>query len=210
MKVLLINGSPHAHGCTYTALCEIAETLRQEQVECEIFHIGQEPIRGCTGCGKCRATGRCIFTNDSVNTVIEKAEQCDGFIFGSPVHFAAASGAMTSLMDRVFSAGGAAFAYKPGACALSARRAGTTAAYDQLNKYIGISNMIMVPAQYWNMVHGTTPEEVLQDKEGLQIMRGIGRSMAWLLRLIECGKAQGIALPQREEARQRTNFIGQK
>lgn len=206
MKVLLINGSPHKHGCTYTALAEIAKELEKEAIEAEIFHIGTQPIRGCVGCWRCGELGRCAYEGDIVNDVIEKARAADGFIFGSPVHFAAAGGAMTCLMDRLFAAGGSAFAYKPGASVVSARRAGTTAAYDQLNKYIGIAKMIMVPAQYWNMVHGNSAEEVLQDKEGLQIMRSIGRNMAWLLKLIANGRACGIALPV-EEARIATNFI---
>lgn len=206
MKVLLINGSPHKQGCTYTALAEIVKELEKEQIEGEIYHIGVKPIRGCIGCGQCRQTRRCAHTEDCVNEVIEKAEAADGFIFGSPVHYAAASGAMTSLMDRVFFADTPAFAYKPGASVVCARRAGTTAAYDQLNKYIGIAKMIMVPAQYWNMVHGSTPDEVRQDQEGMQVMRGLGRSMAWLLKLLANGKACGIPLPE-EEKRVWTNFI---
>ena len=206
MKVLLINGSPHKHGCTYTALAEVAAELEKEQIETEIYHIGVKPIRGCIGCWQCRTTHRCAHTEDCVNEVIEKAEAADGFIFGSPVHYAAASGAMTSLMDRVFYADSQAFAYKPGASVVSARRAGTTAAYDQLNKYIGIAKMIMVPAQYWNMVHGSNPDEVRQDLEGMQVMRGLGRSMAWLLNLLANSKACGIPLPE-EEKRLWTNFI---
>lgn len=206
MNVLLINGSPNKRGCTYTALAEIVKELEKENVETEIFHIGARPIRGCTGCKQCRESGLCAYTDDVVNEVIEKARGADGFIFGSPVHFASASGSMTALMDRLFYAASSAFAYKPGASVVSARRAGTTAAYDQLNKYIGISKMIMVPSQYWNMVHGHTPEEVQQDQEGLQIMRTLGKNMAWLLKLIENGKANGIRIPEAEKPIS-TNFI---
>jgi multimeric flavodoxin WrbA len=206
MKVLLINGSPHKHGCTYTALAEIVKELDKEQIESEIYPIGTDPIRGCIGCGRCRQTRRCSYTQDIVNTVLEKAEASDGFFFGSPVHYASAGGAMTALMDRLFFADSQAFAYKPGASVVSARRGGTTAAYDQLNKYIGISKMIMVPSQYWNMVHGNTPEEVAQDREGLQIMRTLGKNMAWLLKLLASGAQNGVPLPVEEE-HVWTNFI---
>jgi multimeric flavodoxin WrbA len=206
MNVLLINGSPHKHGCTYTALAEIVKELEKENIAWEIFHIGTRPIRGCIGCNQCSELDRCAYTEDCVNEVIEKARNADGFVFGSPVHFASASGSMTALMDRLFYAAGDAFAYKPGASVVSARRAGTTAAYDQLNKYIGISKMIMVPSQYWNMVHGNTPEELQQDQEGLQIMRTLGKNMGWLLKLLANGIANGIQIPE-EERRIATNFI---
>lgn len=208
MKVLLINGSPHKEGCTYTALKEIADTLEKEQIQTEIFHIGAAPIGGCIGCGVCAKakSGRCTFGNDTVNTLIEKAEQADGFVIGSPVHFAAASAAITSALDRAFYAGKSAFAYKPGAAIVSARRAGTTAALDQLNKYFTISNMPVVASQYWNMVHGSRPEDVAKDLEGLQTMRTLARNMAWLLKCIEAGKAAGINIPD-AEPKVRTNFI---
>lgn len=206
MKVLLINGSPHAHGCTYTALFEITKELDKANIASEIFQVGTQPVRGCVGCGRCRELNQCVHDDDIVNVVIRKAREADGFIFGSPVHFAAASGTMTALMDRVFYAASSAFAYKPGACVVSARRAGTTAALDQLNKYIGFARMIMVPSRYWNMVHGTTPEEVQQDLEGLQIMRSLGVNMAWMLSILASGRENGIPLPV-EEKRVRTNFI---
>ncbi|MBQ8650209.1 MAG: flavodoxin family protein [Flavobacteriales bacterium] len=205
MKVLLINGSPHTSGCTYTALSEVASTLNAHGIETEILHVGVRPVISCQACGLCKKEHRCIH-NDIVNLIIEKAEEADGFIFGSPVHYAAASGAMTTVMDRVLYAGSPAFAYKPAAVVVSARRGGCTAAYDQLNKYIGISRMIAVPSQYWNMVHGATAEDVARDEEGLQTMRTIGRNMAWLLRLIENGKKSGIPMPE-TEAVIRTNFI---
>jgi multimeric flavodoxin WrbA len=207
MKVLLINGSPKAHGCTYTALSEVAKEIEQAGIETEIFHVGNEPIRGCIGCGHCSKTksGRCVFNDDTVNIGLEKAKEADGFIFGSPVHYAAASGMITSFLDRFFYAGNC-LEYKPGAVVLSCRRGGATAAFDQLNKYFTIRSMPVVSSQYWNMVHGNTPEEVKQDLEGIQTMRTLGKNMAWLLRSIEAGKAAGITLPEKE-VRVATNFI---
>ncbi|WP_346886938.1 flavodoxin family protein [Clostridium sp. UBA1056] len=207
MKVLLINGSPNEKGCTYTALHEIAKELEKENIEAEIFHVGKDPIRGCMGCGHCYRSGscKCIFNDDTVNIALEKAKDMDGFIFGSPVHYASASGMLTSFLDRFFYAGNG-FEYKPGAAIVSCRRGGATAAFDQLNKYFTITNMPIVSSQYWNMVHGNTPEEVVQDLEGMQIMRTLGKNMAWLLKSIEAGKKSGISLPAKEE-RARTNFI---
>lgn len=207
MKVLLINGSPKAHGCTYTALSEVAGELEKENIKTEIFHVGNKPIRGCTACGSCSKDnpGRCIFDDDPVNIALEKAKEADGFVFGSPVHYASASGMITSFLDRFFYAGNC-FQYKPGAAIVSCRRGGSTAALDQLNKYFTISNMPIVSSQYWNMVHGNTPEEVRQDLEGMQTMRILGKNMAWLLKCIQAGKEAGIALPEKEP-RMRTNFI---
>lgn len=206
MKVLLINGSPKAKGCTYTALTEIAKELEKENIEAEIFHVGNKPIRGCTACGGCSKTdGICVFNDDTVNEALEKAKKADGFIFGSPVHYAGASGAITSFLDRFFYAGNG-FQYKPGAAIVSCRRGGSTAAFEQLNKYFTISNMPIVSSQYWNMVHGNTPEEVKQDLEGMQTMRTLGKNMAWLLKSIQAGKEAGISLPEKEP-RAVTNFI---
>ena len=205
MKVLLVNGGPHEKGCTYTALKEIADTLNSEGIETEIFFVGTEALRGCIGCGGC-TQGRCVFDGDAVNAFLAKAENADGFVFGSPVHFAAASGAITSFMDRAFYAG-KSFAYKPAAAVVSCRRAGTTAALEQLNKYFMIRNMPVVSSQYWNMVHGSKPEDVMRDLEGMQTMRVLARNMAWLLRSIEAGKAAGIELPLPEKEKARTNFI---
>jgi len=207
MKVLLINGSPKAHGCTYTALCEVAKALENEGIETEIFHVGTNPIRGCMACGGCRKNnGKCVFNDDTVNIALEKAKDADGFVFGSPVHYAAASGQITSFLDRFFYAGGHTLQYKPGAAIVSCRRGGSTAAFEQLNKYFTISNMPVVSSQYWNMVHGNTPEEVRQDLEGMQTMRTLGKNMAWLLKCIQAGKNAGIKLPEREP-RIATNFI---
>jgi len=207
MKVLLINGSPKAKGCTYTALCEIAKELEKENIEAEIFHVGNQPIRGCMACGWCSKdnSGKCVFNDDTVNIALEKAKEADGFIFGSPVHYAGASGMITSFLDRFFYAGNC-FQYKPGAAIVSCRRGGATATFEQLNKYFTISNMPVVSSQYWNMVHGNTPEEVKQDLEGMQTMRLLGKNMAWLLKSIQAGKDAGITLPEREP-RAVTNFI---
>jgi multimeric flavodoxin WrbA len=209
MKVLLVNGSPHAKGCTYTALMEVAETIKLEGIESEIFQVGTKPLAGCIACKSCVNTGKCVF-NDKVNEFIEIAGDFDGYIFGSPVHFAAASGEITSFMDRVFytdlNGGRQSFYLKPAACVVSARRAGTTATYDQLNKYFGLMQMPIISSQYWNMVHGATPEQVKQDLEGLQTMRTLGRNMAFFLKCKEAGIKAGIALPEREEATF-TNFI---
>ncbi len=206
MKVLLINGSAHANGCTYTALSEVASALNAEGIETEIFQLGTAPVRGCIGCGACRKIGKCAFNDDIVNQLIEKVQDIDGLVIGSPVHYAGASGTVTAVLDRLFYASSAALAYKPCACVVSARRAGTTAALDQLIKYPTINRMPLVSSQYWCMVHGNTPEQVREDKEGMQIMRTLGRNMAWLLKCIDAGKQSGISLPERE-APARTNFI---
>lgn len=207
MKVLLINGSPNVNGCTYTALSEVAKELEKANIETEIFHVGTKPIRGCMACGGCFKddSHKCVFNDDTVNIALEKAKEADGFILGSPVHYASASGQMTSFSDRFFFAGDG-FQYKPGAAIVSCRRAGSTAAFEQLNKYFTISNMPVVSSQYWNMVHGNTPEEVKQDLEGMQTMRTLGKNMAWLLNCISAGKKSGVTLPE-EEPRIGTNFI---
>lgn len=202
MKVLLVNGSPHAKGCTYTALSEVAKTLNEEGIETEFFQIGTKPISGCIACGKCRTIGKCVFT-DCVNDFVALAKNADGFVFGSPVHYAAANGAITSFMDRVFysnsNSGQNVFYLKPAACIVSARRGGTTAAFDQLNKYLTISQMPVISSRYWNMVHGSTPDDVQQDLEGMQIMRVLGRNMAWFLKCKEAGIKAGIPFPTQEE-----------
>lgn len=205
MKVLLLNGSPHEKGCTYTALNEIANSLKTNEIESEMLWLGKEAISGCLGCGVCKKTRECII-QDSVNQLLANIDQYDGFIFGSPVHYAAASGFITPFLDRLFYAGGKKFHGKLGAAIVSCRRAGSTAAFEQLNKYFTISNMPIVSSQYWNMVHGNTPDEVRQDLEGMQIMRTLGLNMAWLLKCIASGKKNGIELPSYEQ-RVGTNFI---
>lgn len=205
MKVLLVNGSSHKQGCTYTALCETAKTLNEEGIETEIFQIGNPELRDCCGCNACKTTGKCVF-NDIVNEFIEKAKGADGFIFGTPVYFAHPSGRILSLLDRAFYAGGYAFAYKPGAAVASARRSGTTASFDVLNKYFTIANMPVVSSNYWNNIHGHVAADAMQDLEGLQTMRNLGRNMAWILKCIEVGKQNGIE-PKSPEERIYTHFI---
>jgi multimeric flavodoxin WrbA len=208
MKVLLINGSPNAKGCTYTALNEIAAVLEDEGIQAEIIHIGKGPIIGCTTCLWCRRNkmNRCVYDKDPVNTILEKAKDADGFIFGSPVHFAAASGAISSLLDRMFFAAKGYFQYKPGAAIVCLRRGGATVALDQLSRYFTINNMPVVSSQYWNMVHGNSPDEVVQDKEGIQTMHKLGQNMAWLLKSIKAGREAGIEIPK-GDPRVHTNFI---
>lgn len=210
MKVILVNGSPNEQGCTYTALEEVSKTLNEEGVQTEIFQIGTKPLSGCLACFNCAKTGECIM-GDKVNEFVELAQTADGFVFGSPVHYASAGGAITSFMDRVFfsadiCSGKKCFYLKPAAAVVSARRAGTTAAFDQLNKYFTISQMPIISSQYWNNVHGFTPDDVRKDLEGLQIMRTLGRNMAWFLKCKEAGIKAGIPFPTQEEGIS-TNFI---
>lgn len=205
MKILMVNGGPHPNGCTARALQEMETIFRAAGIETETMCIGREDIRGCVGCGGCGKTGRCVF-GGVVNDFLDKAETADGFVFGSPVHFASLSGAMTSFMDRVWFAGSDSLAGKPAACLVSARRAGTTAALDQLLKYPMFNNMPIVPTRYWPMVHGFTAADVEQDLEGLQIMRELARNMVWMLRAFAAAKDAGVPLPERE-APVLTNFV---
>lgn len=205
MKVLMLNGSPHERGCTNRALLEVERALNEEGIETEIFHVGSQSVHGCIACQKCSETGRCVFTYDMVNQVLEEMETAAGLVVGSPVHYASPNGTVVSFLDRLFYAG-RNFAFKPGAAVVSARRAGTTASLDVLNKYFTIAQMPVVSSSYWNMVHGFTPQEVEQDLEGLHTMRTLGKNMAWLLKCLEVGKAAGISFPAREET-PRTNFI---
>lgn len=204
MKVMLVNGSPHEKGCTYTALCEVAKALEADGVETEIFWLGTKAIAGCRGCAACATLKKCVI-DDIVNEFVEKAATADGFIFGSPVHYAAPSGAITAFMDRAFYSGGRNLRYKPAAAIVSCRRAGSSAALDVLNKYFTISCMPVVTSSYWNMVHGAKPEDVLRDDEGLQTMRTLGHNMAWLLKCLEAGKSAGVELVK--EKKVYTNFI---
>ncbi len=211
MKVLLVNGSPNPKGCTYTALTVVAETLSKEGIETEIFWIGNKAISGCIACYKCMGIGKCVITKDKVNEFLEIAKQADGFIFGSPVYYASANGTLTAFMDRAFISdlagnGNQAFRLKPAAAVVSARRAGTTATFDQLNKYFTIQEMPVISSSYWNMVHGEKPEEVMQDKEGLRTMRTLGRNIAWFLKCKAAAEKAGIQLPEQEEP-VFTNFI---
>ena len=206
MKVLIINTSPHKEGCTFTALSEVEKVLHENGIETVWHQVGTTEVRGCAACGGCRKAGKCVFGDkDGVNECRKLLEECDGLIVGSPVHYASVSGACSSLMDRLFYQGGN-FAGKPAAAVLSCRRGGASAAFDRMNKYFTISGMPVVSSQYWNSVHGNTPDEVRQDLEGLQIMRTLGRNMAWLLKCIELGRENGITYPEREP-RVGTNFI---
>ena len=204
MKVLLINGSPHANGCTFTALNIVANELEKNGIETEIVHIGSKDIRGCIACGKCAELGRCVF-NDMVNEVAPKFEQADGLVVGSPVYYAGPNGTLTNLLDRLFFSAHYDLRMKVGAAVVSARRGGTTAAFDRLIKYFTISEMPVVSSRYWNMVQGHTPEDVMQDEEGVQIMRILGRNMAFLIRAIAAERERN-GLPEKEVTKY-TNFI---
>lgn len=205
MKVLMINGSPHKEGCTYTALKEIADTLKNQDIESEILYLGTKPIAGCIDCGSCRKTGRC-FVDDKVNEIIDRADEFDAVVVGSPVYYASASGQLTAFLDRLFFAGSRNFAGKPGAAIVSCRRGGATAAFDRLNKYFTISNMPVISSQYWNQVHGFTPDDVKKDLEGLQTMQTLALNIAWILKCIDLGRQNGITKPVYEK-HIFTNFI---
>lgn len=203
MKVLLINGSPNEKRCTYTALSEVAGALEAQGVETEIAWIGRNPVRGCLGCGGCskRGDNRCIFDDDVVNGLIEKAVAADGLVVGTPVFYAGANGALLAVLDRMFYAASKALRFKPAASVASARRAGTTPAIDQVNKYFQICCMPVVTSTYWPMVHGQSAEQVREDAEGMQIMRGLGTNMAWMLQATASVPAPEV------ERKIMTNFI---
>jgi len=204
MKVLLINGSPHANGCTYTALCEVEKELNKNDIETEIIHVGNKDIRGCVACGTCRQVGRCVF-DDMVNEVAPKFAEYDGIVVGSPVYYASANGNLISFLDRLFYSSSCDKTMKVGAAVVSARRGGCSSTFDELNKYFTIAGMPVASSQYWNSVHGNTPEEVLKDEEGLQVMRTLGKNMAFLIKSIALGKEK-YGLPEKE-AKVATNFI---
>jgi multimeric flavodoxin WrbA len=204
MKVLLVNGSLHEKGCTYTALSEVAKALNENGIETEIYQLAGKQISGCKGCWACKKTGACVI-DDGVNEFVAKCAEYDGFVFGSPVYYASAAGALISFMDRVFYSGGKKLAFKPAAAVVSCRRAGASTTFDVINKYFTINNMPIVASNYWNEIHGNTAEEAAQDAEGLQTMRVLGNNMAWLLKCIEKGKEAGIA-PVTEK-KIWTNFI---
>ncbi len=208
MKVLLINGSPNRQGCTYTALSEVAATLQKHGIETEILYLGKQPIAGCIACGTCGRTGECIH-NDQVNETVRRLDEFDGIVLGSPVYYSAPSGQLVSFLNRLFYSGGRKMAGKLGAAVVSCRRGGASATFEQLNQYFTISSMPIVSSQYWNSVHGFTPEDVRKDKEGLQTMRTLGENMAWLLKCIEAGRKSGVEKPVYEPM-QRTHFIQEK
>ena len=204
MNVLLINGSPNAKGCTYTALSEVEKTLKDQGIETEIFNVGNKNVRGCIGCNKCKTTGKCVF-GDLVNEIAVKFEQADGLVLGSPVYYASANGTLISFLDRLFYSAPFDKSMKVGAAVVSARRGGCSATFDEINKYFTISGMPVASSQYWNSVHGYTPDDVQKDKEGLQTMRTLGRNMAFLIKSISLGKEK-FGLSEKEE-RIGTNFI---
>ncbi len=205
MKVMLVNGSPHVNGCTATALAEVASTLNECGIETKTFWIGARPMSGCLACGQCKTTGKCALT-DQVNVFTAQLDEYDGFVFGTPVYYSSPNGAMLSFMDRAFYSAGGKMAWKPAAAVVSCRRGGASATFDAMNKYFSINNMPIVTSQYWNQVHGNTPEEVRRDLEGMQTMRTLARNMAWLLQCIEAARKQGVEHPELEP-RQTTSFI---
>ena len=205
MKVLLINGSPNERGCTYTALAEAQKVFEKNGIETEIVYLGKKPVAGCVACGICRKAGYCVY-DDTVNEVIDQLDDIDGLIVGSPVYYAGVSGQITSFLDRLFFAASTKMKGKPAASIVSCRRGGASAAFEIINKYFMMTNMPVVTSQYWNQVHGNTPEEVLQDEEGLQTVRVLAQNMIWLMRSIEAGKAAGVEYPE-YEPKIRTNFI---
>ena len=210
MKVLLVNGSPHQKGCSYTALSEVASILNEEGIKADFFWIGNKPIGGCIGCFQCVKKQKCIF-DDKVNEFTAFAAGYDGFIFGSPVYYSGMNGSLMSFTDRVFFSASSQephpFRFKPAAAVVSARRGGTTSALDQISKYFFHQQMPIATSRYWNMVHGQKEEDVFRDEEGLQILRVLARNMAWFLRLKDAGEKAGVALPVQEEVRISTNFI---
>lgn len=205
MNVLLINGSPHAHGCTDAALQEVAKALNADGIETTIFHIGAAPVGGCVGCGGCAKAGKCVF-GGPVADVVPLAEKADAFVFGAPVHYATAAAGMLGFMHRLAYSAGRTLRHKPAAIVTSARRAGTTSALEALEKVPQFYEMPLITSTYWPMVHGSNAEQAAQDEEGMQIMRNLGHNMAWMLKCIEAGRAAGIEPPVAENAL-RTNFI---
>lgn len=204
MKVLLINGSPHEKGCTYTALTECAKALETNGIETQFIHIGTVSVHGCTACFQCAETGACTYDDDACNRIIDAMKCCDGIIVGSPVYFAGPSGALCAVLERVFCAGLDILTGKPAAAVVSCRRSGSSASFDRLNKFFAYNHMPIITSQNcWNVVHGNTPEEVLQDREGLQTMRFIGKNMAWAIKTIH---ASTVPFPEPEEYEE-TNFI---
>ena len=205
-KILLVNGSPNEHGCTATALGEIADTLQKNGVEAEILWLGKKPMTDCIACFQCQTNGKCVFS-DHVNEIGSRIDEYDGFVFGSPVYYGGPTGRLTSFMDRLFfSIPDEKFAGKLAASVVSCRRGGATSAFERLNQYYLMENMIVVGSQYWNQVHGFTPDDVRKDEEGLQTMRTLGQNMAWVLKSIETGKKNNVCPPE-YEAKKSTNFI---
>lgn len=204
MKVLLVNGSSHPDGCTNRALQEIAKSLKEEGIDSEVYFIGNKPLTDCIACHKCTELGKCVF-DDCVNEFAEKAKEADGFVFGSPVYYAHPSGRLISFMDRLFYSSGENLAFKPAAAIFSARRNGQVCSMDVINKYFSINQMPIVSTTYWNHIFGAKKEDVEEDVEGLNTMYNLGKNMAWMLKLIELGKKNG--LPHPENVHLFTNFV---
>lgn len=200
----MLNGSPHKEGSTYTALCEIKKELEKENIEVEIVQVGDKNIRGCIACKGCYKTGKCAI-DDEVNEVAKKFEESDGLVVGSPVYYASANDTLTAFLTRLFYSSHFDKTMKVGASVASARRGGITATFDQLNKYFAISGMPIATGQYWNGIHGGCAEDAKQDEEGLQMMRTLGRNMAFLMKSIEIGKER-FGIPEKEK-KINTNFI---
>ena len=206
MKVLLVNGSPHKNGCTHTALEEVAGELQKQGIETEIMWCGVKPTMGCLGCGKCKDTLQCWYGEDMVNEFLKKVKETDGFVFGTPIHFAGTSGAIKCFMDRAFCSKLAIYANKPAAAIVSCRRGGAQGGFEDMNRYFTISNMPVVSSQYWNEVHGNTPDEVRQDFEGMQTMRQLGLNMAFMIKSIRLGLEQ-LGSPKLQEKITETHYI---
>lgn len=206
MKVILINGSPHANGVTCQSLSTIADVLSEASIESEIYQIGSKPMQGCTGCFRCRETGSCVFRDEVFVNLVEKVKSCDGLVIGCPVYYAGVPGPLCALLDRLFFAAGKYLRFKPAAGVVNCRRGGASSTFDRLNKYFTINQMPVASSQYWNSTHGTSPEEQHEDAEGLQTMRMLARNLAWLLQNQAAGKAAGVELPHQED-RVWTNFI---
>lgn len=204
MKVLMLNGSPRGNGNTALALEEMARQFREEGVETEIVHVGNQAIRGCIACGGCYKTGKCVF-DDPVNAVAEKFREADGLVVGSPVYYASANATLMALLHRLFYSTNFDKTMKVGACIVAARRGGLSATYDELNKFFGISGMPIASGQYWNSVHGGAPGEAAQDAEGMQGARTLAKNMAFLMKSIALGK-EAYGLPEKEK-HVFTNFI---
>ncbi len=204
MKVLMINGSPHAQGNTFMALQEMEKVFAQEEIDTEIVQVGNKDVRGCIACYTCMEKGKCVF-DDLVNEIAPKFEACDGLVVGSPVYYASANATLIAFLDRLFYSTHFDKRMKVGASVVAARRGGLSATFDELNKYFTICGMPVASSQYWNSIHGKTPGEALQDEEGLQTMRTLARNMTFLLKSIALGK-ETYGLPE-QETKVPTNFI---
>lgn len=199
MKVLLVNGSPNRKGCTYVALKQIQDTLSEENIDSEIYHVGHKDIRGCIDCRKCSELGKCVY-DDEVNSFVEKAEEFDGYVFGGPVYYGTINPTLTNFMTRVFFSsffgGKRIFRLKPAAAVASARRAGTLTAIDTINRFFNWGEMPIISSTYWNVIYGSKVEEAMEDLEGLRTMTALAKNMAWFLKIKELSLKEGIPLPE--------------